>query len=161
MTNAQTTETSLRVTRVIKAPREKVYGAWMDPESPEMKRFAPDQAPGRRMRTELHRFEPRVGGGYRTSMIAEDGPNKGTYTAYGRYLELVPNERIVQTHAWETDDEESPSKETKVTITFRDVPDGTEVTIVHEGLPDRETVEGHVGGWTEALENFAAAFASG
>lgn len=156
MKDAQTTETSLRVSRVIKAPRRQVYRAWLDAQSPEMSRFAPDQVPGKPMRVEVHELEPRVGGRYRASMIAEEGSFQGTYTAHGEYLELVPDERIVQTHFWESE-EESPQG-TRVTIMFRDVEGGTEVTIVHEGLSGRESVQSHAEGWTQALENLAAAY---
>lgn len=160
MANGQTTDKSLSVSRVVKAPREQVYRAWLDPGSPRMRQAAPNQAPGRPMEVEIHEFEPRVGGAYRISMIADEGP-VGTHTFAGKFLELVPNERIVQSHRWVSEEGGGEQPETKVTITFKDVADGTEVTIMHEGLPGKESVENHMEGWSEALENLAAAYASG
>lgn len=153
-----TTTTSLRVSRVIRAPREKVFAAFIDPDSAQSRRFAPNQAPGRPMRTETHVLEPRVGGRIRASMSADEGEAKGTYTSHGVFLEIVPHERIVRTFAWEDVGDEEAAGETRVTFTFRDVPGGTEVTILHDGLPGPESVESHAEGWSEALENFAAAF---
>lgn len=159
MTKTETSKSSLKVSRIIKAPREKLYAMFLDGQSPEMEHFAPSQSTGKRMRLKVHTLEPKVGGKWRLGMIADEGDHQGTFTAYGTYLELVSNERIVQTHAWEPDNEfEEPGQETKVTITFRDVQGGTEVTIVHEGLPGPEAVEGHLGGWTQSLENLAEVF---
>jgi uncharacterized protein YndB with AHSA1/START domain len=153
----QQAKNSLRVSRLVKAPRDRVFAGWLDSASPAMQRFAPNQAPGRPMRLAHHIVEPRVGGRYRVSMIADGGPHAGTYTVAGTYLEIVRNERIVQTHTWEQEDG-TPGPETRVTITFRDAAGGTQVTIRHEGLSGPEEVASHTGGWTEALENFAGAF---
>lgn len=155
MTEPEITATSLRVSRVIKAPREEVYRALTDPSSRYAKRFVPDQAPGKPMDLVFDRKEPaREGGTYRVTMTAEEGPAKGEHTAYGEFIELVPNERIVETHHWEGAPEHG---ETRVTITLEDVPGGTQVTILHEGLPSRESAKGHAEGFTESLENLADA----
>lgn len=156
--NSTKHQTSLRVSRIIKAPRAQVYQAFIDIESPQARAFAPNAAPGRPMRAQIHKYDPRVGGHIRASLIATEGDADGTYTNVGEFLEIVPNERIVRTFRWLGDDE-NEGGDTRVTFTFRDVPGGTEVAILHEGLPDRESIEGHTEGWTEALGNFAAAFA--
>lgn len=154
-----TSQTSLRVSRIIKAPRARVYEAFIDIQSPQAKAFTPNATPGHPMRAHVDQYEPRVDGHIRVSLIADRGEAKGTHTNTGKFIEIVPNERIVRTFAWVGDEDEHDGAETRVTFTFRDVPGGTEVTILHEGLPDRDSVEGHAGGWTEALDNFAAAFA--
>lgn len=154
MTGPEITATSMRVSRVIEAPREEVYRALTDPSSRHAKRFVPDQVPGEPMKLTFDRTEPaREGEPYRVTMTAEQGPAKGEHTAYGEFLELVPNERIVETHNWEDDPDHG---ETRVTITLEDAPDGTRVTILHEGLPTRESAEGHADGFAECLANLAA-----
>lgn len=152
MTNAQTTETSLTVSRVIKAPREKVYDAFLDRDS-LTKWYHPGP-----MQTKVHELEPKVGGAFRISMIATEGEMAGTHTCYGRFLELDPHDRIVHTWAWEGDGEAMSGTDSKVTLTFKDMEGGTEVTLVHAGLPNKEGVESHTHGWAGLLENLAAQF---
>lgn len=155
MTQPEITETSMQVSRVIEAPREEIYRALTDPSSRHAKRFVPNQAPGKPMELGFDRTEPaQEGDAYRVTMRAEEGPAKGEHTAYGEFLELVPGERIVETHQWEGDPDHG---ETQVTITLEEVPGGTRVTILHEGLPSRESAEGHADGFSECLENLAAA----
>lgn len=155
MTESDVTETTLRVSRVIQAPREAVYEALTDPSSRHAKAFVPNQAPGTPMDLVFERKKPaREGGSYRVTMTAEEGPAKGDHTAYGEFLELIPKERIVETHNWEGEPDHG---ETRVTITLEDVPGGTKVTILHEGLPSRESAEGHAEGFAESLANLAAA----
>lgn len=155
MTETEITETSLRVSRVIRAPREEIYRALTDPSSRHAKRFVPDQVPGKPMDLVFDRKEPaRKGGAYRVTMIAEEGPAKGEHTAYGEFIELVPNEKIVETHLWEGEPDHG---ETRVTITLEEVAGGTKVTILHEGLPGWESAEGHADGFAESLANLAVA----
>lgn len=160
--NKTTTETSVRVSRIIKAPREKVYQAFIDINSAQANSFVPNAAPGQKMRMSVSTWEPRVGGRIRASLVADAGEAEGTHTNTGEFIEILPNERIVRTFRWEGDDgsedQGGHGAETRVTFTFRDVSGGTEGTILHEGLPGPESVEGHAEGWTEALANFAAAF---
>lgn len=66
------------------------------------------------------------------------GACRGPAHRLRRVLELVPNWRIVETHNWVG---EPDPPETRVTITLEDVPDGTRVTTLHEGLPGRESAE--------------------
>jgi uncharacterized protein YndB with AHSA1/START domain len=70
----------------------------------------------------------------------------------GRYLELVPSERLRYTDKFE--DPNLPG-EIGVTVTLRSVSVGTEVSIVQEGLPDAIPVEACYLGWQESLRNLA------
>lgn len=152
MSNEQATDTSLRIRRVIRAPREKVYNAFLDRAS--LNRW---YHPGP-MTTEVHELEPREGGAFRISMVATEGEMAGTHTCAGRFLELRPNQRIVQTFAWEGEGAAMTGPDSRIIVTFEDAPGGgTEVTLVHEGLPGRESVESHTHGWTGTLENLATA----
>lgn len=152
MTKTQTTETSLQVSRVIKAPREKVYNAFLD-----SKMLAQWYHPGP-MRTEVHKVEPQKGGDFRISMIADEGEMKGKHTAAGKFIELVPHEKIVHSWAWEGEEQAMSGTDSRVTVTLKEVAGGTEVTLLHEGLPHKQSVESHTQGWVGCLENLAAVF---
>lgn len=81
----------LTLTRLINAPREKVYRAWTEPEI--MKRWfapAPFTAP-------VVEVDVRPGG---ASYILMRGPDGKDYPNRGVYLEVVKNERIVTTDAY-------------------------------------------------------------
>ncbi len=116
---------TIKIQRVISAPPERVYRAFLEPEA-IVKWNAPHGFVAR-----IDHLDARVDGEYRMSFI-----NFGTGTAHsfgGRYLELVPNKRIVSTDTF--DDPNLPG-EMKMTYTFRKVSCGTELHITQEGLPD-------------------------
>ncbi len=146
---------ALRISRVIQAPRERVYKAFLDRES-----LAKWYHPGT-MTTEVHTLEPREGGAFRISMTATEGEMAGTHTCVGKFLELRPHERIVHTWMWEGPGEAMSGRNSKVTLTFREVKGGTEVTLLHEGLPHKESVASHTHGWTGLLENMATGLVKG
>jgi len=64
------------------------------------------------------------------------------------YLELVPGERICHTDQF--DDPNLPD-EMRVTITFKKVAVGTELTIVQDGIPEVIPPEACTLGWQESL----------
>lgn len=70
----------------------------------------------------------------------------------GKYLELVPGEKIVATDVFE---DASLPGEMRTTWTFRKVSVGTEVSVVQENLPDAIPVEACYLGWQESLEQLA------
>jgi uncharacterized protein YndB with AHSA1/START domain len=152
MTNASTTETSLQVSRVINAPREKVYNAFLDRAS-----LTKWYHPGA-MTTKVHTLEPREGGAFRISMTATEGEMAGTHTCYGTFLELRPHERIVHSWIWEGPAEVNSGRDSKVTLLFKETGGRTEVTLRHDGLPHAQGVQNHLPGWTGILENLAHAF---
>jgi len=100
----------------------------------------------------VYKFEPKVGGLYRMSFSSLD--KKDTHFFGGKYLEIKPYERLHYTDKFESDDPLMQG-EIKVTVTFRDVPGGTEVKIVQEGLPKTIPVESAMQGWNQSLENLA------
>ena len=87
------TETSLTMRQVVPARIERVYAAWTEPE-----RLAEwwCRPPGW-AQPELH-CEVRPGGEFRAVMRTEDDAEP--YEVRGRYLELVPNEKVVFTWRW-------------------------------------------------------------
>ena len=70
----------------------------------------------------------------------------------GRYLELVPGERVRYNHRFE--DPNLPG-EMQTTVTLKKVMVGTEVTIVQEGIPDVIPPDACYLGWQESLRNLA------
>ncbi len=111
MTTATTDTRELVLTRLLDAPRAKVYRAWTDPELLK-KWFAP--APWTTPHAEL---DVRPGGGNLIVMRSPEGqdmPNAGVY------LEIVPNEKIVFTDAYAKAWEPSAKPFMTVILTFED-----------------------------------------
>lgn len=135
----------LVVTRRFKAPVQRVFAAWTEPE--KMKRwFAPGD-----MTVPAAEADVREGGRYRVQM-SEGGSDCEFHVTGGVYREVVPNQRLVFTWQWEGSDQE-----TLVTVEFRPLPDGeTELTLIHEGFDNGETRDKHEQGWNGCLANLAA-----
>jgi uncharacterized protein YndB with AHSA1/START domain len=95
-------------------------------------------------------MDARVGGGYRMSFT--NFSTGKSHSFGGRYVELTPHERIQYTDRF--DDPNLPG-EMKVAIALRKVSCGTDLEIVHEGLPDVIPVEDCTLGWQESLSLLA------
>ena len=140
---------TMTVSRVIEAPPERVYEAFLDPN--ELAQWLPPTG----FSAEIHQLEPEEGGTFRmtftgeTEELAEYGSTFG-----GTYRELVPGKRIVHTDAFETDDP-AMAGEMTVTVTFEAVPEGTEVTVRQEGIPEAIPPEDSHAGWTDSLGQLA------
>jgi uncharacterized protein YndB with AHSA1/START domain len=70
----------------------------------------------------------------------------------GRYIELIPNERIRYLDRF--DDPNLPG-EIQVAVTLKPVSVGTELNVVQEGLPDMIPLEACYLGWQDSLNNLA------
>jgi len=136
-------QTRLEVSKLFQAPRETVFKAWIQPEM--MKQwFCPEW-----LHVAAVEAAARVGGKYRISMKDEDRDK--TFTTFGTYKEIIPNQKLVFTWEWEEPDQSG----SLVTVTFKDKKGGTEVTVLHERYVDMANEEGHLKGWKSALENLA------
>ena len=136
-----TNETNtIRLHRVLKAPPERVYRAFLDAGA-MCKWLPPNGFTG-----EVHHLEPRVGGTYKMSFTNFTTGNSHSFG--GEYLELTPNERIRHTDRF--DDPNLPG-EMQTTITLRKVLVGTELNIVQEGVPAVIPAEACYLGWQESL----------
>lgn len=142
-----------RVARLVKAPRARVYEALVDPAA--IVRWKVPTG----MTAVVHHFDAREGGTLRVS-LTYDAPTavgktaRRTDTYHGRFVELVPGERVVEVDEFETDDP-ALRGEMKITVTLRDAGGGTEVVGIHEGLPDGVSVADNETGWRMALDNLA------
>jgi uncharacterized protein YndB with AHSA1/START domain len=131
---------TIRLHRVLKAPPERVYRAFLDADA-MAKWLPPNGFTGR-----VHHMDARVGGTYRMSFT--NFTNGHSHSFGGTYLELVPHERIVHTDKF--DDPNLPG-EMRVTITLKKVSVGTEMNVVQEGIPDVIPTEACYLGWQESL----------
>ncbi len=137
MTNATHT---IRLHRVLKAPPERVYRAFIDPGA--MCKWLPPHG----FTGAIHSMDARVGGGYRMSFT--NFANGGSHSFGGKFVEMVPGERLRYTDKFE--DANLPGEMT-VTVTFRKVSMGTDVSIVQEGVPAVIPAEACYLGWQESL----------
>lgn len=130
--------------RVLRAPVERVYRAFLDPAA-LAKWNAPDG-----FTCIVHELEAKPGGRFRISFVnfaSGEGHSFG-----GEYRELIPNERIVATDRFE--DAGLPG-EIITTTSFRAVSGGTEVTVEQSGLPDVIPPESCRLGWQQSFELLA------
>lgn len=131
---------TIRLHRVFMAPPERVYRAFLDPGA-MCKWLPPNGFTG-----QVHHIEAKVGGTYKMSFTNFSTGNSHSFG--GEYVELVPNERIVNTDKF--DDPNMPG-EMRNTITLKRVSVGTEINIVQEGVPDVIPAEACYLGWQESL----------
>ena len=136
---------TIHLHRVLRATPERVYRAFVDADA--MAKWLPPHG----FTGKVHQMDARVGGTYKMSF---KNFNTGTSHSFGgKYLELVPNERLRYTDKF--DDSNLPG-EIQVTVTLRQVSVGTEVNIVQEGIPDAIPVEACYLGWQDSLRNLAS-----
>ncbi len=131
---------TVRFQRVIRAPAERIYRAFIDPDA-MCKWLPPHGFTGR-----VHEMDARVGGGYRMSFTQLS--NGQTHSFGGRYLDLVPGELIRNTDRF--DDEGLPG-EMITTVRLSTVSVGTEVQIEQAGIPDAIPTEMCHLGWQDSL----------
>ena len=131
---------TVRFHRVLRAPPERVYRAFLDPRAKE-KWLPPHGFTG-----QVHHLDARVGGGYR--MTFTHFGTGASHSFGGTYVELVPNARIVYTDRF--DDPNLPG-EMRVEIALRAVSCGTELTIEQSGIPATIPTEMCCLGWQESL----------
>ncbi|PZN33422.1 MAG: polyketide cyclase [Proteobacteria bacterium] len=131
---------TVRLHRVLRATPERLYRAFIEPDA--MVKWMPPNG----FTATVHHIEPRVGGTYRMSF--RNLTTGKSHSFGGRYLELVPNERIRHTDAF--DDTNLPG-EMQVTVTIKPVTVGVELQIVQENIPEMIPVEAGYLGWQESL----------
>ena len=149
-------EKDTSVSRLIAAPRWTIYRAFLDPAA--MLAWLPPSG----MRGQLQAFDAREGGGYRMSLTylqpTHSQPGKAsahTDIVRVRFVEMIPDERIVERVEFESNDPAYAQPMT-LTWTLRDVPGGTEVTVLCENAPEGIKPSDHEAGIRSSLENLAA-----
>ncbi len=140
--------TSLVLRRTYKAPRERVFTAWTQPEI--MRRW---MSPAGTTISEIA-FEAQTGAPYRIVMLAADGER---FVVRGSIRELRVPERLSLTWQWEDDDGQLEGNETMLSLDFHAKGDETELVLTHENFTGEEQRGRHEEGWTSALEKLPGA----
>jgi uncharacterized protein YndB with AHSA1/START domain len=156
MTAILETDRDLVLTRLIDAPRAKLYDAWTRPELLKQW-FAPLP-----YTTPFAELDVRAGGANRITMRGPDGvdmPNSGVY------LEVVPNARLVFTDAYTEAWIPSPKPFMTVILTFEEEAGKTRYTarVRHWTVEDKETHEkmGFHQGWGQCADQLEALVTKG
>ena len=139
MNLAPSAASAVEITRVFKAPRDRVYAAWTEPD--QMRWWGPEGCETLELTTDL-----RVGGKWLWRLRTPEGE----MAARGEYRELRPGERLAYTWQW-MDDPDWENVESLITVEFRDHPEGTELRLRHAGFPSGESRDNHQDGWGQAL----------
>lgn len=131
----------LHLERVLAAPTQRVFEACVDPRELAQwwgpKGFT---SPGADL-------DVRQGGSYRIEMQPPEG---APFHLRGEYREVDPPRRLVYTFEWEEPDPDD--RETVVTLSFLDHPEGTRLVVDQGPFATQARWELHRTGWTETLE---------
>jgi uncharacterized protein YndB with AHSA1/START domain len=135
---------TVRLHRVFRAMPENVYRAFLDPDA--MAKWLPPNG----FTGKVHHLDAKVGGTYKMSFT--NFATGRSHAFGGRYLELLPHERIRHR---DTFDDPNMAGEMQTTVSLKKVSCGTEVDIVQEGIPETIPAEFCYLGWQESLSLLA------
>jgi uncharacterized protein YndB with AHSA1/START domain len=146
----------MQVSRTIKASPTAVYKACVDPGA-----LAQWRAP-ENMTAHVHAFDASEGGRFRISLTYKDSlpspagkSGEGVDTFQGRFLELVPDEKIVEAIEFESHDPGFEG-EMRVTTSFAETDAGTQVTVLFEDMPAPISQADNRVGTEQSLQKLAA-----
>ncbi|MDB5724504.1 MAG: Activator of Hsp90 ATPase 1 family protein [Novosphingobium sp.] len=136
---------TVHMQREFDAPRALLWSAWTKPEM-IVRWLGPVTWPAI-----SHTSDFRVGG--RWSATLQSVAGEGTYTQFGVYLEIVPEERLVFTFKWADGHEDGTPVDTQVTVILSDTPAGrTRLDFTHAELKSKLSAERHRYGWTSSFD---------
>jgi uncharacterized protein YndB with AHSA1/START domain len=143
-----------KVTRHIPVPRAAVYRALLDAGAIAQWRV-PDG-----MSSEVHEFDAREGGSFRVSLTYDDPAGTGkssarTDTYHGRFTRLVPDKQVTEVFEFESADPSLAGEMTMTTTLADAAGGGTDVTVVHEQIPDSIPPADNETGTRMALDHLA------
>ena len=115
--------------RVLNHPSATVFAAWMDPEA-----LGAWYGPSG-LAIETHEADIREGGVWRFDMVGVFEGEAQRFPGLMRFLEIVPNERIVADYG--TPEPDDPDR-FRVTVTFDEQDDGKTVLTMRQLHPTRE-----------------------
>src|SRR6478609_7164066 len=127
---------TIRLHRVLRTAPEKIYRAFLDAEA--MAKWLPPNG----FTCKVHQMDPKVGGTYKMSFT--NFTTGKSHSFGGKYVELIPHERIRYTDVF--DDPNLPGQ-MQATITLKKVSVGTEINILQEGVPAAIPAEACYLGW--------------
>jgi uncharacterized protein YndB with AHSA1/START domain len=144
---------STEVSGHVNAPRSAVYRALLDADA-----IAKWRVPTG-MTSRVHEFDGREGGRFRVSLTYDAPRSAGkssphTDTYHGHFVKLIPNEQVVEAIEFDTVDAALRGTMT-ITTTPTEAEDGTDVVVVHEGIPDSVPAADNETGTRMALASLA------
>lgn len=139
--NEHTTDDTLVITRVIRAPPERVYKAFIDPDA--MAKWLPPHG----FTGKVTKMDARVGGEYH--MTFTNFTTGSSHSFGGEFLELSPYTRIRYTDKF--DDPNRPG-EMETIIEFTKIMSGTEVKVTQKNIPSQIPLEFAKMGWQESIQ---------
>lgn len=131
---------TVKLHRVLRATPDRVYRAFIDPNA--MAKWLPPNG----FTGKVEHVEARVGGTYKMSFT--NFTTGESHSFGGKYLELVPNERLRYTDRF---DHPGLPGEMMTTVTIAQVSVGVELHVVQEGIPEAIPTEACYLGWQESL----------
>jgi uncharacterized protein YndB with AHSA1/START domain len=135
-----TNTNTVRLHRVLRAPPERVYRAFLDADA--MAKWLPPNG----FTGKVHHLDAKVGGNYQMSFT--NFTSGKSHSFGGTYLELKPHELIRYSNKF---DAPNLPGEMQTTITLKRVFCGTELNITQEGIPAAIPAEACYLGWQESL----------
>ena len=136
---------TVRLHRVLATRPDKIYRAIIEADA--LAKWLPPNG----FACTVHHLDAKVGGSFKMSF--RNFTTGKSHSFGGKYLELVPGERLRYTDKF--DDPNLPG-EMQVTVMLKPVICGTELTVVQEGIPDAIPVEMCYLGWQDSLRNLAS-----
>jgi uncharacterized protein YndB with AHSA1/START domain len=143
--NAQPSGLTLNLSRVLPAPRSRVFRACTEPD--ELARWWGPSG----FTAPSVEYEPRVGATYRIAMQPPDGD---LFHLTGEFREVDPPARLAYTFAW--DPPAPDDRETLATLSFGDLGEQTELVLEQSGFATEERRALHEGGWTDSFDKLEA-----
>jgi uncharacterized protein YndB with AHSA1/START domain len=135
---------TVKMHRVLKAPAERVYRAFIDPQA-SAKWLAPNG-----FTCQVHHMDPKVGGTFKMSFT--NFATGQSHAFGGEYKELKPHEKLRYTDKF--DDPNLPG-EIMVTVLLKEVSCGTEINITQENIPEVIPLEMCYLGWQDSMRQLA------
>jgi len=135
---------TIRLHRVLRTTPEKIYKAFLTPEA-MAKWLAPNG-----FTCKVHHMDAKIGGGYKMTFTNFTTGHNESFS--GKYLELVPGQRIRYSDKFE---DPNMAGEMKTTVTLNKVSCGTEINILQEDIPVIIPTEMCYLGWQDSLINLA------
>ncbi len=145
-TSTSTNTSTIRLHRVLRAPPERIYRAFLDAEA--WAKWLPPHG----FTARVHHLDPRVGGTWRMTFTNFSAGQGQGHSFGGEYLELVPDSKLVYTSVF--DDPNLPGVMT-TTVEMRPVTGGTEVHFTQAGVPAVIPPEACYLGWQASLSLLA------
>jgi uncharacterized protein YndB with AHSA1/START domain len=132
----------LKLKRSFSAPVSRLFRAWADAEVLKMWWHA-----GSEYKSSVVEVDFRVDGLYRLGMIHIE--KQVEHIVGGKFMEIIPDKKIVFTWKWEGHDEINSSI---ITVDFFETADGSELILTQTGFSGEDSRKDHNTGWDLCLD---------